>query len=307
MTPDIVMVHSDTSPGRHILVASCGYEERSVYFTTALDLMRYDKILIGDYGATGYWSYDKNRRMLDDLKDASISPSQSIGSAVHDALAREKCSITIDISSFDRSAISSILIAIFRNWRNVKYVNILYYPQIYVEPDYRLETVKSFGPVSPYLSGSTTSPNRRLCLVFGAGHEFGKAIGAVDTLEPDDVFCFRPHGIDKRYDQSIAKSNLNFDFIENTQNIIDYNLEDPFETYMKLRSLLDTKRRTDSVIVLPLGPKLFAALCIIVALVYHPEIKVWRHSTVSLQDLSLSKQAVAAQTQISFAFSFVER
>jgi hypothetical protein len=262
-------------------------------------------ILIGDYCSAGVLSYDQNRIDCEHINAAKLFRIDDFCAELALLLTSKRWRVTVDISSFDRSMIAEILTTLFRNKANVSCVELIYYPQEFVEPEYKLETVKSFGPVSPYLAGSPISRSNRLCLIFGAGHEVGKAVGALDTIEPDEVFCFRPHGIDQRYDLSIMKANLDFDFIQNREDIIDYQLEDPFDTLMKLRSIIDIKSRSSSVMVLPLGPKMFAAICIILALIYHPKIKVWRHSTISRSDLGAAKQAKPTGSTISFKFSFL--
>ncbi|TPN47746.1 MULTISPECIES: hypothetical protein [unclassified Mesorhizobium] len=309
---DIVLADTFPTAPANILVAACGYESRSTEFLHKLDTGIYSSIIIADYGSYGVFSYDDNNRKIRREIDDSIlafHDSAHVAAALSTLIrSNDGASIEIDISSFDRATLAQIFIGIFSNASSVTSVKLHYFAQRFLEPDLRkLETVRAFGPVSPFLAGQPSSGSRSLCLIFGAGHELGKAIGAIDTLEPDEIYCFKPYGIDQRYDSTILRANMDFEFIENKDNIISYDLEDPFGTYMQLRSLVEVKARNSSVVILPLGPKLYAAISIIVALIYHPSVKVWRHSTVSNDDPSTQREATASGHHIYFAFQFVPK
>lgn len=62
--------------------------------------------------------------------------------------------------------------------------------------------------------------------------------------------------------------------MENQENLFRYDLNDAYSLYSDLRKLIEYEGVEHSVLLLPLGPKLFAALCLLVARVLHPMVMV---------------------------------
>lgn len=288
-----------------IFVGSCGYEARSSYFVDHVSLRNFSKILIGDYESTGTIDYNTNRKRIGVVPGVNLVPMETLPEKLNAELAGGATAVTIDVSSLDRFSMASLLGTVFARRKSVDVVKLLYFPQKFVRPSFKLETVKSFGPVTPLLAGRPSLRDRKSCLIFGAGYEIGKAIGAIDTLEPDEVFCFKPNGVDERFVKAIEFANMDFEFMTERTNIIEYDVMDPFALYMVLRSLVEAKYNRTNLVILPMGPKLFAAICMVVALIYHPQVRIWRHSTVSGNDPASVVQATALGIKASFEFRFV--
>lgn len=287
-----------------ILIASCGYEQRSVQFSRVEDVGSYDRIFIVDYLSKGILSYDRNKLELLDLLPANRTSwvrSDGLGELLSALLgvAFSGNSIDVDCSSMDRSALAKILSAVKAMSKSYERLNILYFPQTFAPPSFNLEAVSRFGPISRQFSGSSRSSSERMCLIMGVGYEFGKAIGAQDYLEPDEMYAFHPIGTDPSFEQAILKANSNFDFVGDPERVVAYPLHDPAALLDNLLALIDFKRRTHRVMLLPLGPKIFAALSLVVALRFHPDIRVWRYST---EDPSRSnvRDAYASGDRIAF-------
>lgn len=191
----------------------------------------------------------------------------------------ESISLTLDCSSMDRGTLAAILAATKKLHRVFCEIIILYFPQTYSPPSLILETVSRFGPVSRQFSGSSRSSSEKMCLIMGVGYEFGKAIGAQDYLEPDELYAYYPIGTDPNFEDAINKANSDFDFVGDPEKVISYPILQPEALLDSLFDLIDYKRRSHRVMILPMGPKLFAALSLVVALRYHPEVRVWRYST----------------------------
>lgn len=267
-----------------VLIATCGYEQRSVQFSRVENVGSYDRIFIIDYVSEGIHSYDRNKcELLDSLPADRTSwvrsdcLSELLTALPSVGVAGKR--MDIDCSSMDRSALAKILANVKARSESYESLNILYFPQTFLPPSFNLEAVNRFGPIARQFSGSSRSSSERMCLIMGVGYEFGKAIGAQDYLEPDEMYAFHPIGTDPGFEQAILKANSSFDFVGDPEKVIAYPLHDPAALLDNLLALIDFKRRTHRVMLLPMGPKIFAALCLVVALRFHPDIRVWRFST----------------------------
>lgn len=283
-----------------ILIGACGYESRSSHFFRAEDLNEYTEVWIVDYSAIDVLSYNSNRDLLSDRVsvdgDTWISPSD-----LSDLVSRfrvapvNSLSVTLDCSSMDRGTLATILTAIKELHCVFFEVAILYFPQTFSPPSLTLETVSRFGPVSRQFSGSSRSSSEKMCLIMGVGYEFGKAIGAQDFLEPDELYAYFPIGTDPEFEECITKANSGFDFVGAPERVISYPILQPEALLDSLFDLIDYKRRSHRVMILPMGPKLFAALSLVVALRFHPEVRVWRYSTHSSEKSSLRDAYASGQ------------
>ena len=267
-----------------ILIAACGYENRSIHFCDHEEINLYDKIWVIDYISEGILSYDSNKAKL--TKRLPADRANWITTEQLESLILElsgnimtNTRVEIDCSSMDRSTLAKILSAIKVNSERYASLEILYYPQTFIAPSLTLETVSRFGPISRQFSGSSRSSSEKMCLIMGVGYEFGKAIGAQDYLEPDETYAFHPVGTNPGFEEAIYRANSGFDFVGNQNNVVAYHLLDPTSLLDNLLALIDFKRRTHRVMLLPMGPKIFAAICLVIALRFHPDIRVWRFST----------------------------
>ena len=166
--------------------------------------------------------------------------------------------------------------------------------------------VQSFGPISPEFVGDTRLQSRGLTLLIGCGYEYGKVVGSIEYLEPDTYYCYRPTGTDERFDNSIDFANIGFDFIDEIGHLTSYKLLDALGTYYELRRLVEYEKNENQVLILSMGPKLFTALSLIISIIYHPEVLVWRHSTTTTNLPNSTQDALPSGQIVTFCFRFLE-
>ncbi|MGB3313654.1 MAG: hypothetical protein WBB85_04535, partial [Albidovulum sp.] len=121
------------------------------------------------------------------------------------------------------------------------------------------------------------------------------------------IYCFRPTGTDPRFDIHIDEANVDFGFMGDKRNLFSYDLNEAEPLYIDLRRLVEYEMVERTVLLLPLGPKLFAAMCMIVATIMHPKVMVWRHSTVSAAQPRTISDAYTTGKTVEFGFSFRKR
>lgn len=303
----VISVDDETT----VFVGCIGYEDRSTYLLrerfSGPDISR----LLFDYRAvdasgSGLCSYDANVEIAKQLSPRTERDfTKFLALMESEVKAQQNASLVIDITSFDRAKIANLILALFSLQGALSQIRLMYSPRIF-EPFemVKFDVVQSFGPVLPEFFGSADGFEKPLSLILGAGYEYGKAVGAVDTLEPDHIYCFRPTGTDPRFDAHIDLANVNFGFMENQENLFRYDLNDAYSLYSDLRKLIEYESVEHSVLLLPLGPKLFAALCLLVATALHPMVMVWRHSTVSAAQPETITDAETTGSIVEFAFRF---
>ncbi len=63
-----------------------------------------------------------------------------------------------------------------------------------------------------------------------------------------------------------------------------YKLSEPFNTFIKLESLLYSLKQQYRPILVPFGPKIFRIECLLAAVSHYPSVAVWRVSGGSAMD-----------------------
>lgn len=290
-----------------LFIGCIGYEHRSLAALRKIRETGFDgKSIIFDYQSDGLFSYSDNRSdpiVQQATLEADFSEFVQQVKTYLDA--GENASILFDVTSFDREKIAILLHLFFSKREKIQEVSICYFPRQFVEPSPSLDIVRSFGPVTPAFIGEASSSRDSLALIIGAGYEYGRAVGAIDLLEPDRVYCMTPVGSDPRFEDAIEKNNLEFSFLEDGELLQKYELSRPENLFYELRRIVEFEVQERNVLILPLGPKLFAATAMLVAYILHPSVMVWRHSTASKDAPNSTSDAHASGTDVRLAFKFV--
>lgn len=113
-------------------------------------------------------------------------------------------------------------------------------------------------------------------MVAGLGYEYGLAVGLINRLEPRLTVCFRAVGHDPRYEEACRIANLDFDFGGNPTEVGSYPIRNPAVAFDYLENVVYGMSKSFRVVIVPLGPKLFAALATLIAIKNFSIVSVWR-------------------------------
>ena len=81
------------------------------------------------------------------------------------------------------------------------------------------------------------------------------------------------------YRKDLDKNNEQlFESYPTSKNLI-YDVLKPYSTYFELKSLILGLKDNHRLLLIPLGPKILAVLCLVIARELAPEINVWRVSS----------------------------
>ena len=149
-------------------------------------------------------------------------------------------------------------------------------PGEFHEPKTEFPAIEQIGAVIPELSGFSADPELPIGVVAGLGYEYGLAVGLINRLEPRLTVCFRAVGHDPRYEEACRIANLDFDFGGNPTEVGSYPIRNPAVAFDYLENVVYGMSKSFRVVIVPLGPKLFAALATLIAIKNFSIVSVWR-------------------------------
>lgn len=222
--------------------------------------------------------------------DSEIAAGQIVyDAAVDPAIQR----ISVDVSSFPRPFIAAITAAL---WEAALHTGMelssdfLYSVPEFSAPPTEHGPVVSFGAVHPNFVGSGAG-GRGLATLIGLGYEPELALSAQQVLDPAETWLAVPRSMDPNFDAEVASANEVLLDVVDASNIWTYDIQSPATTFFELEAIVNGLTREHNVVLVPLGPKLFAVVCLLVSLVHGSEVGVWR---LSAGGLRIPKNQIAA-------------
>ncbi|MSU92011.1 hypothetical protein GE300_20870 [Rhodobacteraceae bacterium 2CG4] len=273
-----------------LLLAVCGYESRATFVAEEV-YGNVTQTVILDYGARSGLAYDANRAKFDKMKNRIflsldgdyISRLQSI--IQENAKLKpenERITVLFDVSCSSRRLMSKVLLSLDKTLRGRLDLKCTYAVSKYYEPPIDELPSHISEPVVGELSGWSNDLAQPPCAIIGLGFEPGRAIGCLDYLEIPEVRLFQPFGPDPRFIDAVETANQQLIEDAGHRHLLPYSIMEPIDTYLKLESMVYGLLDKFRPVLIPLGPKIFSATCIILAIRNAPQICVWRTSSGSL-------------------------
>jgi hypothetical protein len=207
--------------------------------------------------------------------------------------------VLLDISSCSRSVLATILLRLDAIANEGVDLTCAYALSEWFEaPSDELPSSVS-EPVIGDLSGWSDDLSNPPCAVIGLGFEPGRALGSIDYLEVPEVRLFIPEGPEPRFRAAVLKANEMLLDV-NGNRAIRYDVRNPEDLYQKLKSLILGLRTSYRPIVIPLGPKMFAVVAMLLAIELAPLICVWRVSAGSGEEVA--DRGASGET-VAFSFA----
>lgn len=187
--------------------------------------------------------------------------------------------LAVDVSSGSRRRIAQwIEAASTWNGRSPLEIDFLYAMARFAQPAEEEVPNVEAGPVLRSFAGWATDPGAPTLLILGLGYERDQAIGAVEYIEPAEVWAFDPSGPDSEYSSAIKFANEQlWSMRPKAPRRIRYDPAQVFQTFGVVEGLLASLVRRSRPVILPFGPKIFALTALLAAR-FHPEAAVWRVS-----------------------------
>jgi hypothetical protein len=243
--------------------------------------------------------YEENRAVMDELQaDIRRLDDEQFSMWVADwlsSISREReQSVAVDVSSMSRPRIAGVVQAIMGLPAQARLTVDLLYTAAQYEPapTEMPDATEALDPVTPTFAGAPADPQQPLVLIFGLGYEPERAASALDEFAPQRALPFFPVGGDERFEADVQAANASVLELADVADPWRYAIGDPFRTFCDLEVLVERirsghpggrqdgeGRRPGRPLLLPLGPKIFAATCMLVAASADPPVAVWRVSS----------------------------
>jgi hypothetical protein len=184
--------------------------------------------------------------------------------------------IAIDISCMPRQLMAEIIFCIL-NLSNFSVFEITFCYSLakFTKPLIRVVPNEAIEPVHPCFSGWPSRQSLPTSLITGLGYEPDKAEGASEYLDPSEQWGFIPVSPVEEFLSELEKNNASLITRLTSENrAIKYDIQQPARTFGQLEMVISDLLRRSNPILLPFGPKIFFALCLIQSF-RHPEIGVW--------------------------------
>lgn len=283
------------------LVASCGYERRSTHIARLL-AQTSDHLVVAGFPSQRVLHYKDNLEIFAKLgADVVEVHDDDYRSWLHDRLksiSRSKSHVVVDISSMSRPRMAAVVSEVgqlLRGGRNV-IVDLLYSPSTFVKHDPDAEDPLAVaGPVTSDFAGWSRRPEYSVSLIVGLGYEPNRASVGIDLVEPVRVWAFAPMGLRTEeakspFDSAVIDANAEL-LARHDVMRVDYPIDSPFQVFSELFSLVSNLQSTSRPLLLPLGPKIFACVCMLVSAEFDNTVAVWR---LSAGEFARARDAVAA-------------
>lgn len=290
-----------------IAIYAVGFESRARHVASLREVTAKRTVCV-DFESAGVFAYDENKRFYESVGArfvscrstnfiATLTLEFTAAKAIADT-ERRSVQIFLDCSSLTRQIVAQVLLlAAGLLGQNVE-VCVAYALSNYEPPPPEAPSYIS-EPVVPALAGWSSDLDKPPYVVMGLGYEVGRALGCLDYLEASTAALLLPKGLDPRFLEDVRKSNQLLISLTDTDAHILYDVLDPFETYQKLDSLTFGAMRSHRVVLVPLGPKILASLCVMLAIENYPNVCVWRVSGGGYE-VPMERSAAGEVTSVSF-------
>jgi hypothetical protein len=277
-----------SEPRYDLALVSVGFEERSVAVPTSIAP---PGLGIGlEFADRHEDAYNDNYEAIAMRGYQILLPEPDIGSFVaqiggwfESAATRRPISeadpfrVAVDISSMTRTRIAAIIEACYAQEIDAPaLIDLLYAPATYRPSSPPPASWVQATPVTEHFAGWDPDAAKPLLAVVGLGYEPNAAEGVVDYLTPDESVILIPRGRDPHYREDVE--SVNSEVLAKANIRLEYAVEDPYRLMLELERLVLARVGHSRILFVPLGPKIFAAACMLVAQRLHPMVSVWRFS-----------------------------
>jgi hypothetical protein len=273
-----------------LLVFTCGYEQRSIYFADHF-AKSFQEVWFSPlrgrrdlyFNENLAWCTEQSFRLVDLSGDRpGWQSAHSLMEGIiglRNRIGNRRLSVTVDISCASRERLCSIVSGLLRVSAMIPLtVTFAYVPMAFESPLDELPPIEVFAPVSPDFLSLEKAPGSGISLVLGLGYEQDRALGAVEYLEPDEVWCFKPGETDERFDEALASTNQILLDRVGPNHVLEYSLREPGQLLSSLTSLIRPNGSGRRTVIVPFGPKLFTLSSALVAAMFPGEVSVYRVS-----------------------------
>ena len=258
-----------------------GYEKRSRFIAENNYVFK-KSIAIGYNKNTEFFDYKDNLSFFQSKKSTIYSIddehlSYDIQRILSEINFDSKLTVLLDITVMSRSRLSTLINYLFKSLKKGSKLVIKYSISDFVPPPSDFSPVRKIGEISESFIGSIGDPSLPVSLILGLGYEKNKALGVYHYIDTSLTYCLLPEGPIIDFNKSIMENNTELLSLIDKEKQVTYSVSHPYSTYLDTKSLILSLKKDSRPLLIPLGPKIFAAICAILG--SELNLPVWRVSS----------------------------
>lgn len=273
-----------------LAIYGLGYESRATTAFKKFSSLSKKNIVIGYETNRNVVKYDENKLYYqENYVEIYENDCESIIRTVKDNVIKlletvKEPKILLDITVMSRHRMAYIIYNLLTDLNKGSLITICYNLSYYVEPPRGLQPVKKLGPIIDELSGDLGNLSMPTSIVFGLGYEEHKALGVYNYYDADYSYAFIPHNPYSDFESKVRENNAPLLDAISERNMFSYDVTNPYATYIDLKSLIISLTDISRTILVPLGPKIFAAIAVILGHELFPKLPVLRVSSLHSEE-----------------------
>lgn len=266
-----------------LFVSALGYEPRCTHAPSVL-MPNPNVTLAIAFTDRKTKAYEEAHRAYSSMGVEPVSASdQQVAALVRDRLHSlpddGHARIAVDISSLSRLRTALVLEEIYEHAAmHHMTLQLLYSPAAFTSPSAPVSPLAILEPVTPSYSGAMADPELPIVALVGVGYEEQRGLGVIEFLEASKAWVLVPHGFDSSFDQEVELANSVL-LTRMEDRRINYDPADPGKLFRAVQSMAHSLRTEYRVIMVPMGPKILSACCMMVSLMSDDVDAVWRASS----------------------------
>lgn len=272
-----------------ITIFGLGYESRAVHFLESFDSGLGRSFALGYTYHNELFSYEKNKEILEkrgsnvlEITDAELGGT--LQQKLLPLIKTDTVNVLVDLTSMSRHRVTSVIWFLLENLLPNSTLRLVYSPSKYLSPPENSAPVKYIGPAIKELSGSLGDLDYPTTCIATLGYEENKALGAINNIDPAGLWLIIPNSKQEQFKIDIFANNKALIESVRPENCLEIDIHDPKLIYRDLKSLLLGSLKSCRPLIIPLGPKIFAAIAVILANELKPLIPVWRVSSYEKEE-----------------------
>lgn len=202
---------------------------------------------------------------------------------------RSEYRVFVDVSAFPRRMLAALLDAIRDAVADGFPVRLTlgYRLALFTKPrDGEAPPNRRVAPAHSSVAGWPRLPGLPVHLIVGLGYERGKALGAVEYIQPAHLSLFSPESPEPRFAKQVSDRNRELLDGSPAEAVYSYQVLDPAAQFAQLSSMLAPMLIDAKPVLLPFGPKVFFAICVLLSFNFS-EVAVWHVSGEEDEEITL--------------------
>jgi len=287
-----------------LAIFGLGFESRAISAFDKYGSNCSEILVIGYDINTDKFSYQDNKLKYSKSKANVIEhDDKSISRHVDDFLFKndfdKPVNVLLDITVMSRHRLACIICRLMDSLPEHSTLSVVYTLSNYIAPPEEDTPIKHLCEICSQLGGSLGDPSLPTSVIFGLGYEKSKALGVANFLDSGFIYTFIPKSPVAQFEAAVTINNKDLLDSISSENVFFYDVCQPYSTYLDLKSLVQSLDKFSRPLLVPLGPKILAALSVFLGKELYPNLPVWRVSS-GYTEMPIDRPASGVEVKFTF-------